>query len=250
MKTSCSLAAFAAGVTFISGLQAADLNITIVTSNTVTSTYTPEDLDYEDPAAIIYKVGYAVRPAADFTGLNAGDTITLDVMAPAGNQFQITPQGTYTFGTYNRWFAFGENVGAGGFSSVSFSLLDLTGNAPTPSLTTTLVYQSSNNASNFLYSASFSSLDAIIFSGFRFRGTLAGSVNAITLPFNERPSFSVSDNNYQGPPPPNDLGILTIIPEPSTYALLLLSGAGWLLWLRRKVTFQSLGFSGLGPKAE
>lgn len=236
MKTSHLVAAFTALVILISGLHAADLKLTIVTSNTVTSTYTPQDLEDEEPAEIRYTVGYAVLPAADFTGLNAGDTITLDVVAPAGYQFKITPEGGYQWSTYNRWFAFGENVGAGGFSNVSFSLLDLTGNVPTPSLTTTLVYQSSNDASNFLYSAFFNSTDAIIFSGFRFTGTLADSVNAITLPFYETPSFSVRDNNYQGPPPPDDLGILTIIPEPSTYALLLLTGAGWLLWMRRKVT--------------
>ena len=237
MKTSCLVAAFTAVFTIISGLHAANLNLTIVTSNTVTSTYTPADIGEGQPARIRYNVGYAVIPAANFTGLNAGDTITLDVMAPVGNQFQITPEGTYTFSSYNRWFAFGENVGAGGFSSVSFSLLDLTGNAPTSTmLTSLLVYQPSNDASNFLYSASFSSIDAIIFSGFRFTGTVAGPVEAITLPFLEAASFSIDDNDYQGPPPPSDLGILTIIPEPSTYALLLLTGAGWLLWMRRKAT--------------
>lgn len=233
MKTSYLGAAFFAVVTLVSGLHAAVLNLTIVTSNTVTSTYTPEDILFGRSAEIRYNVGYAVIPAADFTGLNAGDTINLDVVAPVGYQFKITPEGTYSFDTYNRWFAFGENVGAGGLTNVSFSLLDLSGNAPTPSLSTTLIYQSSNNASNFLYSASFSSIDAIIFSGFRFTGTVVGSVNAITLPFNETPSFSIRDNNYQGQPSPNDLGILTIIPEPSTYALLLLAGAGCVLRRRR-----------------
>ncbi len=198
MKTSYLGAAFFAVVTLVSGLHAAVLNLTIVTSNTVTSTYTPEDIEDEDPAEIRYTVGYAVIPAADFTGLNAGDTINLDVVAPAGYQFKITPEGTYRFSTYNRWFAFGENVGAGGLTNVSFSLLNLTGNAPTPSLTTTLVYQSSNDASNFLYSAFFDSTDVIIFSGFRFTGTLAGSVNAITLPFNETPSFSGSSAKSVG----------------------------------------------------
>lgn len=54
MKTSYLGVAFFAVVTLVSGLQAAVLNLTIVTSNTVTSTYTPEDIEDEDPAEIRY----------------------------------------------------------------------------------------------------------------------------------------------------------------------------------------------------
>lgn len=35
----------------------------------------------------------------------------------------------------------------------------------------------------------------------------------------------------------DDVGFrVAVVPEPSTYALILMAGAGWLLWKRRKVT--------------
>ena len=238
MKRLCPLAAIVAVFGLIPTLHAATKTVTIVTGTTVSATHTPASsfMGIEIPAKIQYDVGYATTPDVDFTGLNAGDILALDVVAPSGYRFQIAPEGAYQLSTYNRWFAFGENVGTGGFSSVSFSLLDLVGNAPTPTLNTTLVYQPSNNASNFLYSAGLNSLEALSFSGFRFTGTLANSVNAVTLPFLETAAFSVSDNDYQGQPPPADLGVFTVVPEPSTFFLLSLAGPGWLAWRRRKRT--------------
>jgi len=66
----------------------------------------------------------------------------------------------------------------------------------------------------------FSSSDPISFSGFRFVGTIAGPVNPITLAFFENSSFTVTDQNYQGQAAPDDAGILTIVPEPSAFAMI------------------------------
>lgn len=47
---------------------------------------------------------------------------------------------------------------------------------------------------------------------------------------------SNSGVNWNGPYSQNLYTEITAVPEPSTYALLLMAGAGWLLWKRRKAT--------------
>jgi len=134
----------------------ASIVLTIVTDPTVTSSFTPASSDMYDssPAQITYTVAYDIIPEVDFSGLNSGDTITLDVIAPVGFRFEVKPEDSFQFSTYNRWFESGKNVGSGGLSSLTFELLDLVGNAPSANLNSNLLYQG-NDASNFLYSSFF-----------------------------------------------------------------------------------------------
>ncbi len=210
----------------------ASIQITIVTESTVRSSFTPEDIDEGDPARITYFVDYAITPDVDFSGGVVGDLITLDVVAPTGLHFEVAPEGSFEFSTYNRWFEFGKDVGSTGLSNVSFSFLDLSGTVPTANLTTGLAYQG-NDASNFLFASFFNSAEAITFSGFRFEATITGDTNAITLPFFETNSFVIRDSDYSGQAPPGDAGILTIVPESSTYAFLLAAISFLFVNLRR-----------------
>lgn len=213
----------------------AAIQVTIVTESTIRSSYTPEDLDEEEPAEIDYFVDYAITPDVDFSGGVVGDTIILDVVAPTGLHFKVTPEGSYVFSTYNRWFEFGKNVGDTGLSNVSFSFLDLSGNVPSANLNTNLIYQG-NDASNFLFASFFNSSEAITFSGFRFVATITGDTNTITLPFLESNSFVIRDSNYLGQAAPNDAGILTIVPESNTYALLMAAVSFFFVCLSRGPT--------------
>ena len=232
-----TIAALFSAFTLCSSVHGASINLTIVTGTSVTTRFTPSSDMWGMPARISYDVNYNVIPSVNFSGLNSGDTITLDVIAPSGYRFQVTPEGEFNFQTYNRWFAYNKNIGSGGLQDASFSMLGLSGNVPSvtsyPSLSTYLTYQSSNNASGFLFAADFRSLEAISFTGFRFTGTVFGSFNPVELPFYETSYFSISDDDYQGQEPPNQTGILSIVPEPSALSLLAV-GLGGLSMLRRR----------------
>ena len=242
LSTPFTIAALFSAFTLCSSVHCASINLTIVTGTSVTTRFTPSDMlgmpgMLGMPAQISYDVNYDVIPSVNFSGLNSGDTITLDVIAPSGYRFQVTPEGEFNFQTYNRWFAYNKNIGSGGLQDASFSMLGLSGNVPSvtsyPSLSTYLTYQSSNNASGFLFAANFRSLEAISFTGFRFTGTVFGSFNPVELPFYETSFFSISDRDYQGQQPPNHTGILTLVPEPSALSLLVV-GLGGLAMMRRR----------------
>jgi hypothetical protein len=229
-----TIAALFSAFTLCSSVHGASINLTIVTGTSVTTRFTPSDIMLGMPAQISYDVNYDVIPSVNFSGLNSGDTITLDVIAPSGYRFQVTPEGEFAFDTYNRWFEFNKNIGSGGLQDASFSMLGLSGNVPSVAYWNTyLQYQSSNNASGFLFATGLRSLEAISFTGFRFTGTVSGSFNPVELPFYESSFFSISDNDYQGQEPPNQTGILSIVPEPSALSLLAV-GLGGLAMMRRR----------------
>ena len=233
LRTPFTIAALFSAFTLCSSVHCASINLTIVTGTSVTTRFTPSDIRDRMPARISYDVNYDVIPSVNFSGLNSGDTITLDVIAPSGYRFQVTPEGEFAFYTYNRWFEFNKNIGSGGLQDASFSMLGLSGNVPSvTTLSTYLTYQSSNNASGFLFANFFSSSEAFSFTGFRFTGTVSGSFNPVELPFYESSYFSISDNDYQGQEPPNQTGILSIVPEPSALSLLAI-GLGGLAMMRR-----------------
>ena len=61
--------------------------------------------------------------------------------------------------------------------------------------------------------------------------TLNGAVSGTA-----QSTFSFPQRGPDGNPLVGPNVTFNVVPEPSTYALLLLTGAGWLLWMRRKAT--------------
>ena len=234
LSTPFTIAALLSAFTLLSSVHGASINITIVTGTSVTTRFTPSDSGELMPAQISYDVNYNVIPSVNFTGLNSGDSITLDVIAPSGYRFQVAPEGEFTFDTYNRWFAYNKNIGSGGLQDVSFSLLGLSGSGPSATNLNYFLGYQLNDASNFVFANGFSSSEAFSFTGFRFTGTVSSSLNPVELPFFESNYFSISDNDYQGQEPPNQTGILSIVPEPSALSLLAVGLCGLAILRRRR----------------
>jgi len=213
---------------------AQSLDISGSAQPSIQTTYYPPE---EGFPATLEMTSTLVVPSVINTNGDSG-SLNLDYQAPAGEQFNITPDSADDDLYISDYYVASNNVGLSFSGTVSVTFTGLVGTAPTfGDGGSYFGYSFTNEALDLDFNAT--NLSDFSFTGVQFSFPLSGVGANVNLTQDGPAWIQVSNDSYTGSAPPGNPQLISIspVPEPSGLALLSL-GALSLPFLRRLIRRQ------------